>query len=100
MIRFQRVLRTAGGKGVEATQWSKEITEYINDKHSEATLQVFSPRFGDVSSIVWQVDFENLAALDQYQQSLNTDEGYWTLVNKGTELFIEGSLFDTAFESL
>ena len=100
MIRFQRSIRTARGKGLEATQWAKEITEYINAQRSEANLQVFSLRFGDINTIVWQVDFDNLAALDGYQQFLNTNEGYWALIQRSYDLFMEGSVDDTVLESL
>ena len=100
MIRFQRSIRTARGKGLEATQWAKEITEYINGQRPDAKLQVFSPRFGDINSILWQVDLDDLAALDQYQQFLNTNEGYWALIQKSYDLFMEGSVDDTVLESL
>lgn len=85
MIRFQRSIRTARGKGLEAIQWAKEVTEHVNGKRPEASGQVFSPRFGDIGAIVWQADFDDLAALDNYQQFFNTDEGYWALVKEGID---------------
>jgi hypothetical protein len=100
MIRFQRSSRTARGKGLEARQWAKEVTEYINGKHPESNLQVFAERFGDISALVWQADFDDLSALDKYQQSFDPDEGYWALINKATDFFIEGSVVDTVIESL
>jgi len=100
MIRFQRSIRSARGKGLEATQWAKEVTEYINGKHPETRVQAFSPRFGDISTIVWQVDLSDLAALDKFQQGLNADEGYWAMIKKSSDLFSEGSVNDTVFESM
>ena len=100
MIRFQRSIRTARGKGLEARQWAKEVTEYINGKHPESNLQVFAERFGDISVLVWQVDLGDLAALDKFQQGLNADEGYWAMLKKSYDLFIEGSVADTVFETL
>jgi len=100
MIRFQRLIRTARGRGLEATQWAKDITAYVNAQRPEANLQVFSLRFGDINTIVWQVDFDNLTALDQYQQFLNTNEGYWAWIRKSVDLFMEGSVDDTVLESL
>jgi len=100
MIRWQRSIRSSGARNIEAVQWAKEVTDYINNKHPDHEVQVFSARFGDVNMLVWQVDFENLAALDEYQESFTNDEGYWEKVNKTTGLFIEGSLYDSVFESL
>ena len=100
MIRFQRSIRTARGRGLEATQWAKDIAGYVNGQRSEANLQVFSLRFGNINTIVWQADFDNLAALDQYQQALNTDEGFWALIQKSYDLFMEDSVDDTVLESL
>jgi hypothetical protein len=100
MIRFQRSTRIAQGKDLEAIAWAKEITGYLNGKYSEANVQVFSHRFGVIDTLAWQVDFDSLANLDKYQKTLNDDEGYWALINKSTDLFIEGNLVDTVFESL
>jgi len=99
MIRFQRSIRTARGRGLEATKWAKKVTEYINGKRPETSVQVFSTRFGDIGTIVWQVDVDDLAALDKFQQGLNADEGYWNLLKKSYDLFAEGSVHDTVFES-
>ena len=50
--------------------------------------------------LVWQVDFENLADLDKYQQFFNTDQGYWGLIQKAVGLFMEGTQYDNVFETL
>jgi len=100
MVRFQRSAQVARGKLREARQWAQEVTDYANSNHPEGKLQVFSERFGNIGIVSWQADFDNLAALDQYQQSFDTDQGYWSLINKSTELFMEGSLHDTVYETL
>ena len=100
MIRWQRSIRSSGARNLEAVQWAKEVTDYVNSKHPNYKVQVFSSRFGDVNMLVWQVDFEDLAALDKYQQSFNTDQGYWELIKKAAGLFIEGTTNDTVFETL
>ena len=56
--------------------------------------------FGDVSTIVWEGGFDTLASLDEYQHTLNTNEEYWSLVQKSAGLFVEGSVDDTVLESL
>lgn len=100
MVRFQRSIRTARGKPLEAIQWAKEVTEYINGKQPNFKVQVFTSRFGDSGMLAWQIDFDDLAALDKYQKFFNSDEGYWALVTKSYDLFIEGSLHDSVFETL
>ena len=100
MIRFQRSVRAAGGKAREATAWAQEVTTYLNGKFGETNLQAFAQRFGDVSTLSWQADFDSLASLDNYQQSVNGDQGYWGLVDKADGLFVEGSINDTVFEAL
>ena len=100
MIRWQRSIRSAGARNLEAVQWAKEVTDYVNGKQPNYKLQAFSSRFGDVNMLVWQVDFEDLATLDKYQQFFGTDPDYWELIKKATDLFIEGTTNDTVFESL
>jgi len=100
MFRFERSAQVARGKLREARKWAQEVTDYANSNHPQGKLQVFSERFGDIGKVSWQADFDNLAALDQYQVSFETDQGYWNLVNKSTELFMEGSFHDTVYETL
>jgi hypothetical protein len=100
MIRFQRSLRAVGGKRREATAWAQEVTTYLNDKFGETHFQVFTQRFGDINTISWQADFDSLASLENYQQAVNGDQGYWDLVDKPDGLFLDGTLNDTVFEAL
>jgi hypothetical protein len=100
MIRFQRSIRVSRGRVLEAIEWAKEITEYINSKQPNFKAKAFSSRFGDISTLVWQIDFDDLAALDKYEQFFNTDPGYWELIQKGNDFFVEGSIYDSAFDAL
>ena len=100
MVRFVRSGRVARGKLREARQWAQEVTDYANKNHPEGKLQAFSERFGDLAEVSWQADFEDLAALDQCQKSFDTDKGYWALVDKSNELFMEGSFNDTVYDTL
>ncbi|SRR6266498_5617792 len=100
MVRFERSVRVARGKLREARQWAQEVTDYANQNHPEGKLQAFSERFGNIGRVSWQADFADLAALDKYQHSFDTDQGYWALVNKSTELFVENTFEDTVFETL
>jgi hypothetical protein len=100
MLRFERSARIARGKLLEARQWAQEVTDYANKNHPEGKLQVFSERFGNIGKLCWQADFDDLAALDRYQASFGSDQGYWALVNKSAELLVEDSVRDTVYETL
>jgi len=73
----------------------REITGVFRGK-----LQAFSERYGNIGKVLWQVDFDNLAALDKYQASFDSDQGYWALVNKSADLLVEDSVMDTVYETL
>jgi len=100
MIRFHRSIQSARSNAGAAITWAKEVTDYLNGKYTGTNVQVFAQRFGDVSTIVWEADFDTLASLDDYQHSLNTNEEYWALVAKSEGVFVEGSVYDTVLESL
>jgi len=100
MIRWQRSIRAKVGKGLESVQWAKEVTDYVNSKQPNYKAQAFSSAFGDINMLVWHVDFEDLATLDKFSKFFDTDQGYLELVRKAADLFIEGSVYDSAFESL
>ena len=100
MLRFQRSLRARGGKGREAAAWAQEVTTYLNGKLAQTNLKVFTHRFGDVNTITWQADFDSLASLNDYQQAVDGDKGYWQLVDKSEGLYLEDSIQDTVLESL
>jgi len=100
MIRFQRSIHTTRNKNLEAIQWAKEIADYVNGKQPNYKVQAFSLRFGDINTIVWQADFEDLAALDKYQQFFGADKGYWEVVSKAEGLFSGDETIDTIFETL
>ena len=100
MIRYERSLLAAAGKAREAAAWAQEVTAYLNGKLPQAKIQAFTHRFGDVSTITWQADFDSLASLENYQQAVNADQGYWQLIDQTDELFAEGSIYDTILQSL
>ena len=100
MFRFQRSGRVKNDKMLEATKWAKEITEYINTKYSQVSLQAYSEMFCDLHTITWYADYKDLATLESVFTQLKSDEGYWAIVIKGLEWFIEGSFRDTLMSSI
>jgi hypothetical protein len=94
MIRFQRTAIASGVNILKAVQWSKEVTEFINKKHPQGKLQVFTGRFAPYGTIYWSADFDDLAALDSWQQAITADQEYWALLSKADGLFVEGRGLD------
>ena len=99
MVRFQRSARIAGGKGPEGIQWAKEVAEYINNKY-QTQIGVHVELFGDVGTVYWITDYEDLAAVDRVNKQLQSDEGFQGMVKKAPDLFIEGSVKDVLMESV
>jgi len=101
MVRFHRTARAAAGTTfLEVVQWSKEVADYVTSNYPEATVLVFAERYGAVGTIHWYADYEDVATSDRVASQLLTDEGYWAVVGKATDLFIEGSVNDTLMSSV
>ena len=100
MVRFQRTARAKGGKFPEAMQFAKEVAGYLNDKYAPVTIQVYSELFGDVNTIYWYADYKDLATIEGINARLLADQGYWAILNKAADLFIEGSVHDTLMMSV
>ncbi len=98
MIRFQRTMRVRRGR--QATKWAKELADYMNTAHGEPKLSLFSSRFGNVSTIHWVADFEDLAALNAWQQNVGDDAAYRELVKKSLDIVIDGSVEDLVLQSV
>ena len=97
MIRFQRSAQLKRGK--HGLKWAEEITEYINTHHTKTPLQLFRTHFGDVYTIYWMADFEDIVALDEWQKLVGADQGYRELRRKSFDILIEGSVADTVMVS-
>lgn len=100
MFRFHRTARVSRGKLAEGVQWAKEVAGYINSKYAPVSVQAYTELFGDVGTIHWYADYEDLASTERLNAQLLADQGYWALLNKAADLFIEGSVHDTLVQSL
>jgi hypothetical protein len=99
MVRWTRSAQIASGKGTQAIQWAKEITEWANKKYN-LQMKVYLDYFGEVGTIRWFVDYENLAALEKVGDPILVDPEYWQRVNQAADLLIEGSSFDTVMRAI
>ena len=100
MFRFHRTARASRGKFPEAAQWAKEVAGYINTKYAPGSVQAYAEAFGDLGTVHWYADYEDLATIERINAQLLTDQGYWALLNKANDLFIEASVHDTMIQSL
>jgi hypothetical protein len=86
-------------RGKQSTKWAKEVLDYTNAVHGKS-FQLFRSRFGNLSKIYWMADFEDLAALEAWQQKVGGDPNYRALVKKAFDIIIPGTVEDTILESL
>jgi hypothetical protein len=100
MIRFQRSGKVKNGKLQDGMRFAKEVSEYINAKYAPISVQAFSELFGDMATIHWHVDYDDLAALESIHTKLLADQEYWAIVNKGTDCYIDGSFQDSLISSI
>ena len=99
MVRWMRSGQVAHPKYPQAMQWAKEVTEFVNKKYKIQT-SVYIETFGQVGTIRWFTDHADLAAFEKVKNQYLADQEYWQIVNRSTELFIQGSFFDTVMQSI
>jgi hypothetical protein len=99
MIRWTRSARIAPGKFMEAMQWAKEIAEFISKKHGVQTT-VYLDSFGEYGTIRWFADHADLATLEKFGYQIFADQEYLQRVNRGTDLIMVGSVFDTVMRAI
>jgi hypothetical protein len=98
MIRLQRTMQVR--RGYQAMKWAKELTDYVNTAYGKPQLALFRSRFGNLSTIYWVGDFEDLSTLESWQQKVGTDKGYRELVKKSFAFVIAGTVEDSIMEGV
>jgi hypothetical protein len=98
MIRLQRTMQFR--RGGHAMKWARELTDYVYNTHGGPRMALFRTRFGNVSTVCWVGDFEDLASLDAWQQLVGADKGYRELIKKSFAFVIPGSVADTILEAV
>ena len=97
MIRFQRSMRVRGGR--HAKRWAKDLADSLGAVHGEPPVRLFRSRYGNVSTLHWIADFEDLAALEAWQRKVGADAAYRDLIGQSFDIVIDGSVEDTVLES-
>jgi len=98
MVRWTRSGRIAPGKDQQAIQWAKELTDWANKKYG-GHLSVYMDCFGELGTLRWFADFENLAAVEKRLQELMADQEFIQRASQAPTLFQVGA-FDTVMATL
>jgi hypothetical protein len=99
MIRWMRSARIASGKVMPALAWSREMAEFVNKYEGVSSVNVFLDMFGEVGTVRWIVDYEDLATLEKVRDQIFADQEYFQKVEKAKDLLIEGSACDVVMRS-
>lgn len=99
MVRWIRSGQVAHPKYFQAVQWAKEIAEFDNKKY-KVRVDVYLDTFGQVGTIRWFIDFADLAAFEKFRSQQMADQEYSQIINRSTDLFIQGSIADTVMHSI
>ena len=91
MIRWMSIVRLSAGKGVPAMQWAKEMVEFAKKYEGAPPVHVFLDSFGDMGTIRFYADYDDLVAFELVSNQLVADEDYWKKIEEAKDLFIDGS---------
>jgi hypothetical protein len=90
-----RKARVAPGKFIEAMGFATEIASYVKKYEGLPTVQVFIDSFGDMTTLRWVVDYESLAAMEQVNTQMMSDQEYFQKIDSSSHVFIPNSVKDT-----
>jgi hypothetical protein len=100
MIRWTRSLRIASAKYFpQATQWAKEIAEFVNKKY-KIQVSVYMDSFGEIGTIRWFCDYEDLATMEKVRIQMDKDQEYWQKVFQASDFIMQGSVHDTVMRAI
>ncbi len=67
--------QVAAGQWQQAIEWTMDMNAYCESK-GWAVPRVFQPQYGDqVNQMVWTWEFDSLAAFEQWNDQVFSDEG-------------------------
>ena len=92
MIRWVRKAKIIPGKYLDALQWAKDTRTYTQEKFEGGEVNIYMESFGDVGTMCWMVDFNNMAELELAGQVLDQDDGYQERLKSAAELFMPGTV--------
>jgi hypothetical protein len=90
----------APGKYAEALQFATEISEFSRKYEGAGNVGIYLDSFGEMGTIRWFVDYENLASLEKVMDQIYADPDWFKKISAAKDLFIEGSTHDVVMRSL
>ena len=101
-VRWIRTAKIKGGKFMEAIGWAKEMAAFAPKKFGAPEVNVYLDTVGNVGSIRWIVDYDDMAAFEKVTNQVLADKEYWQIVNKAMSdgLFVDGETHDTILKKL
>jgi hypothetical protein len=82
-------MRTArvngGGKFPEAVAWAKDVSAFIEKRGYASGLIIYADAFGQVGTMRWMVDADDIATLEQAQMRISTDVEYFAKLREAGE---------------
>jgi uncharacterized alpha/beta hydrolase family protein len=100
MVRWTRSAKVSSAKNMpQAIQWAKEVAEFINKKY-KIHVSVYMDSFGEVGTIRWFCDYEDLASMEKIGKQLIADQEYFKRLAETGDLFTQGSIYDTVMQAL
>jgi hypothetical protein len=100
MYKLHRTVRVSRGKFPEALKWTKEYLEYVNANYAPISFQAYSEIFGDVGTLHWFSDLEDLATFEAFLARIREDQESEAHIERAADLFIEASGHDTLMRLL
>ena len=100
MVRWMRKAQVVPGKFIETMGLATEIADYVKKFEGLPPVNVFIDSFGDMTTLRWVVDYESLAALEQVNALMMSDQEYLQKVSSFGHLFIPGSIKDVVMRSI
>ena len=84
-----------------AMAFAVEMTNFIKGKYN-SNASCFARVGGPVGEIGWQLVFEDMAALEKFNQAILSDQEYWKKLKgaQDQELFDPGSFEDSIWRQL
>ena len=99
-FRWQRTVLTKIGETERAGQFAVAVTEYVNQKYPEITVEAYMETLGHVGKIHWFVDFESMEQMQRLLDGLATDAEYNQMVLDVADVFMDGHTHDTVYRNM
>ena len=99
--KFQPMLREHGraqikdGMTMEALQNAKEVAEYSNKKWPSLSARVYIAKSGEVTTIHWFADYEDLTSYKRINEQMSKDKKWTTMWQQGMAFIVEGTIQQT-----